>query len=254
MKIALCQLDMPWEDKAAAKARILSLMDKLPARDRLDWVVFPEMTLSGFSMDKAKTTVDDSDLAFFADLARRRRTCVSFGGVQDGFNRLITMDESGKLVSSYSKIHLYSFGKEDGTYRPGSRPEKFSLRGLSVVPAVCFDLRFPYLFWNAAAQADLYVVIASWPMRRAEHWMRLLQARAIENQAYVVGVNRTGKDPLLEYSGNSMIFDPLGKVVLDCGTGEGVFLAEAEVDRALVEKTRTRFPFLKDRRRDAAFA
>ena len=112
----------------------------------------------------------------------------------------------------------------------------------------------PYLFWNTAAEADLYVVIASWPARRAEHWMRLLQARAIENQCYVVGVNRTGRDPMLEYSGNSMIFDPLGKVVLDCKTGEGVFITDTEIIRELIVKTRTRFPFIKDRRPDFPFS
>lgn len=254
MKIAICQLDMAWEDKAATKQRISSLMSDASPSDRIDWVVFPEMTLSGFSMNQAKATLDDSDLAFFADLARGHKLCVSFGGVQEGRNNLITMDETGKIVSSYSKIHLYSFGQEDRTYKPGSRQEKFILRGFSVVPAVCFDLRFPYLFWNAAAEADLFVVIASWPARRSEHWMRLLQARAIENQAYVVGVNRTGRDPLLEYSGNSMVFDPLGKTVLDCKEAEGLFVASVDVDQALVAKTRTRFPFIKDRRPDFSFA
>jgi predicted amidohydrolase len=164
------------------------------------------------------------------------------------------MDPTGKLISSYSKIHLYSFGGEDQKYLPGSKQTKFLIDNMSIVPAVCFDLRFPYLFWNTAAEADLYVVIASWSARRSEHWMRLLQARAIENQSYVVGVNRTGRDPILEYSGNSMIFDPLGKVVLDCTDREGVFVAQADVARDLVLKTRTRFPFLKDRRKDLAFA
>jgi len=254
MKIAICQLDMVWEDKAATKAKILSLLKSRPSQERMDWLVFPEMTLSGFSMDKEKSTLDASDRAFFADLARRQQAFVSYGGVQDGRNDLITVDPSGQTVSAYSKIHLYSFGKEDQTYRPGDRLDKFPLLGLRVVPAVCFDLRFPYLFWNAAADTDLFVVIASWPARRSEHWMRLLQARAIENQCYVVGVNRTGRDPLLEYSGNSMVFDPLGKVVLDCGTAEGVFTAAGDVDQALVAKTRTRFPFIKDRRPDFACA
>ncbi|MCX5797042.1 MAG: carbon-nitrogen family hydrolase [Elusimicrobia bacterium] len=254
MKIALCQLDMAWEDKAATKRRILSLMSDCPPKDRIGWVVFPEMTLTGFSMDAAKTALDEADLAFFAELARTRRACVSFGGVQGGCNNLITLDASGQVISTYSKTHLFSMGKEDASYRPGARPERFDLDGLSVVPAVCYDLRFPYLFWNQAARADVFVVIACWPARRAEHWMRLLQARAIENQCYVVGVNRTGRDPLLEYSGNSMIFDPMGEVVLDCRQGEGLFVAAADVDKTLVAQTRTRLPFFKDRRPDFALA
>jgi predicted amidohydrolase len=250
MKIALCQLDMAWEDKAATKTRILSLLSGCPPQERIDWIVFPEMTLTGFSMDAAKTAIDETDLSFFAELARTRRACVSFGGVQDGRNNLITLDAAGRVVSVYSKAHLFSLGREDASYRPGSQPERFLLNGLCVVPAVCYDLRFPYLFWNEAARADLFVVIACWPARRAEHWLRLLQARAIENQCYVVGVNRTGRDPLLEYQGDSVIFDPLGKAVLDCGRGEGLFVASADVDKSLVAQTRRRFPFLRDRRRD----
>ena len=254
MKIALCQLDMAWEDKAATKQRILSLMSDGSPKDRIDWVVFPEMTLTGFSMNTAKTTLDEADLSFFAELARAHHACVSFGGVQGGCNNLITMDESGQVISTYAKTHLFSTGKEDAVYRPGRRPERFILHDLAVVPAVCYDLRFPYLFWNEAARTDLFVVIASWPAQRAEHWMRLLQARAIENQCYVVGVNRTGQDPLLSYSGNSMIFDPMGKVVLDCRQDEGLFVASADVDKAQVAQTRARMPFLKDRRPDLALA
>ncbi len=254
MKIALAQIDMGWEDKKAAKAKILSLIRSLPATERLDWLVFPEMTLSGFSLHQDQATLDAADLAFFADLARQHNTAISFGGVEDGHNNLITMDKTGQIISRYSKTHLYCFGQEHKSYKPGSTLERFALNGLSIAPIVCFDLRFPYLFWNQALQTDLFVVIASWPARRSEHWLRLLQARAIENQAYVVGVNRTGRDPSVEYSGNSMIFDPLGKPLLDCQSQEGVFLCEADVTHSGVVKVRDRFPFLKERRADLPFA
>jgi omega-amidase len=249
MKIALCQLDMAWEDPEASKAKILSLLGA--CKEPFDWIVFPEMTLSGFSMDTAKTSTSSADVSFFADLARERSVWVSFGAVHDRFNRLVTLDRSGKTVSSYSKIHLYSFAGEDKSYRAGERQETFPLEGLSVTPAICFDLRFPQVFWGPAEKTDLFVVIASWPARRSEHWMTLLRARAIENQAYVVGVNRTGKDPTLEYSGNSMIYDPLGKVVLDCGTAEGISVAQASTDKTLVARTRERFPFFRDRKETA---
>jgi len=246
MRIALCQLDMAWENPAATKKKILSLLEARP--EPFDWVVFPEMTLSGFSMDPSRTATTAEDLSFFADLARQRSAWVSFGAVHDRFNRLVTLDRSGKTVCSYSKIHLYSFAGEDKAYRAGERQETFSLEGFAVTPAICYDLRFPSVFWDAAEKTDLYVVIASWPARRAEHWMTLLRARAIENQCFVVGVNRTGKDPSLEYSGNSMIYDPLGKIVLDCSDREGLFVAQTPVDKGLVTRTRERFPFLKDRR------
>jgi len=255
MKIAICQYDMAWEDKEANKGKISKLMDACSKKGQAEWLVFPEMTLSAFSMNRVVATLSPGDEAFFGDLARKHGLAVSYGGVQDGFNKLITLDKTGRKISEYSKIHLYSFGKEDQGYRPGEKQTTFALGGLSVTPAICFDLRFPYLFWRTAEQTDLFVVIASWPMRRAEHWMTLLRARAVENQAYVVGVNRIGVEPSgVEYSGNSMIFDPLGKVVLDCVSNEGVFIAETDADKGLVSKTRERFPFFKDRRKEPAFA
>ena len=251
MKIALAQFDMGWEDKNAAKEKILSLIQAVPPRERMDWLVFPEMTLSGFSPNPKTTSLDAADLAFFSNLARQHSLAVSFGGVEDRRNNLITMDKTGQVISRYSKTHLYCFGHEDASYQPGSTLERFPLQGMTIAPVICFDLRFPYLFWNQAAQTDLFVVISSWPARRAEHWMRLLQARAIENQAYVVGVNRTGRDPSAEYGGNSMIFDPMGKILLDCRSAEGIFCAE--VSRGEVLKARAKLPFLKDRRTDLGF-
>jgi predicted amidohydrolase len=253
MKIALCQFDQAWEDREANRGRILSLLEPFPRKEAFDWIVFPEMTLSGFSIDPSKTTLAAEDEEFFRSLARERSCAVSYGGILRGRNCLITLDKEGRTLASYAKMHLYAFGGEDKAYEPGDKQETFLLGGMAVTPAVCFDLRFPYLFWNVARMTDLYVVVASWPARRSEHWMSLLKARAIENQAYVVGVNRTGRDPQVEYGGNSMIFDPLGKVVLDCASREGVHVAQADVTKVAVEKTRSRFPFLKERKASIAF-
>jgi predicted amidohydrolase len=253
MKIALCQFDQVWEDRRANQRKIDALLAACPQVATAQWLVLPEMTLSGFSMNTQATTLAAEDMAYFQNLARTRTVWISFGGVRDGRNQLITLNPAGEIVSTYAKIHLYSFAGEDAHYTSGTAQETFQLNDLAVTPAVCFDLRFPYLFWNAAARTDVFVVIASWPARRAEHWMTLLRARAIENQCYVVGVNRTGKDPTLEYSGNSMIFDPLGKVVLDCKSTEGVGVAGIDVTKDLVTTTRTRFPFFKDKKSGAQF-
>lgn len=245
MRVALCQFDQVWEDAAANRDRITTLVDGCAAQ--FDWIVFPEMTLSAFTMSVDRATLGRDDRAFFADLARRRGAWVSFGGVEDRLNKLVTLDRQGREVNAYAKRHLYSFAGEDRAYRAGESEAAFELEGWRVTPAICFDLRFPHEFWDAAEHTDVYVVIASWPARRAEHWMTLLKARAIENQAYVIGVDRTGTDPTLAYSGNSMIFDPLGKVVLDAGESEGVHVAEISLDRELVARTRQRFPFFADR-------
>lgn len=248
MKIALCQYDIKWEDKEANKSRIETLLENCRRREEIDWLIFSEMTLSGFTMNTAMSELDDSDRAFFSGLAAEYNINVSYGGVEKGYNNLITLDRRGNRINTYSKIHLYAFGGEDKHYRAGAKQELFGMEGLRVMPAVCFDLRFPYLFWNMAPSADVYLVIAAWPMRRAGQWTTLLCARAVENQAYCIGVDRLGMEGKVEYSGNSMCCDPLGKTVLDCGTAEGIFISEAPLERDLVAKTRERFPFMGERK------
>jgi len=246
MKLGICQYDIKWEDKQANKKKIKSLVDACPGGAGPDWLIFPEMTLTGFTMKDGMAELDDSDRKFFSGLAIERNINISYGGAEKGFNNLITLNRRGERINTYSKIHLYAFGGEDKSFKAGSKQELFELEGLKVAPAVCFDLRFPYLFWNLAEKADIYVVIAAWPMRRAEHWLTLLRARAVENQAYCAGVNRIGLEGLVEYSGNSMCYDPLGRTVLDAGTAEGIFISA--IDRDLAAKTRGKFPFLGARK------
>ncbi|HAT72763.1 MAG TPA: hypothetical protein DCS63_08100 [Elusimicrobia bacterium] len=248
MKVALCQYDIKWEDKEANKSKIETLIENCKRLGEIDWLVFSEMTLSGFTMNTAVSELDDSDRAFFSGLAAENNINISYGGVEKGYNNLITLDRRGNRINTYSKIHLYAFGGEDKHYKAGDKIELFGMEGLRVMPAVCFDLRFPYLFWNKAPAADVYLVIAAWPMRRAEQWTTLLRARAVENQAYCIGVDRVGMEGKVEYSGNSMCYDPLGKTVLDCGTAEGIYLADAPLERDLVSKTRERFPFMGERK------
>jgi len=168
MRVALCQFDQIWEDAAANRARIAALVGA--CAEPFDWLVFPEMTLSAFTMDRAKATLTltPEDHRFFAELARERRAWLSYGGVQDGFNELFTIDREGTLANDYAKQHLYSFAGEDQAFRAGTRQATFELEGFRVTPAICFDLRFPHLFWDAAQATDVYVVIASWPAKRAE--------------------------------------------------------------------------------------
>jgi len=249
MKIGLCQFDMVWENRPANQEKIAAMLENCPEKGKIDWLILPEMTLSGFSMNTQAATLDDKDTAFFSALAKKYAMNISYGGVQDGYNNLITLNREGKIISSYSKIHLYSFAGEAEHYKYGEKQQTFELEGFRVTPAICFDLRFPYLFWNAAEKTDIYVVIASWLAQRAEDWMTLLRARAMENQCYVAGVNRTGTDPFLPYSGNSMVFDPLGRVVADAKSVEGITVTQIDVNKEQVAKTRTRIPFFNDRKK-----
>jgi len=138
-------------------------------------------------------------------------------------------------------------GGESKNYEAGAEILTFKWHGFVVAPFVCYDLRFPELFREGARQAaQLFVVIANWPIKRIQHWVVLLQARAIENQAYVVGVNRTGSDPTYPYNGRSLIVNPHGDILVDAGSSECVI--SADVDLATVEAWRAEFPALQDMR------
>lgn len=240
MKIGLFQYKARWEDKKTNKTRILKLLDSSDIRG-VDWLIFPEMTLSGFTNNLKVSTLTNDDLEFFVNLAKRFHINISFGGVENRYNKFITLDRSGRRISEYSKINLFSLGKEDRYYRKGKELIVFDMEGFKVAPFICFDLRFPVNFWKISAHTTLYVVIAAWPYQRVSHWVSLLCARAIENQAYVIGVNSIGEDNEgNEYKGYSLCFSPFGEMLLDCQSREGVGVVD--IDPQKVEELRKAFP------------
>ena len=149
-------------------------------------------------------------------------------------------------VHRYLKIHPFTFGGEDRHFRAGTELVQVVIEGVRVSPLVCYDLRFADEFWGLAATTDLYLVPANWPDARRLHWMALLQARAIENQAYVVGCNRVGEGGGLKYVGDSRIVDPLGELLATGSQGETILFAD--IEPATVAGVRDRFRFLPDRR------
>jgi omega-amidase len=146
----------------------------------------------------------------------------------------------------YRKVHPFSHADEQKYVRAGDELVTVDVAGFRVSMFVCYDLRFADEFWQLAAGTDLYLVPANWPAKRREHWTALLRARAIENQAYVVGVNRVGEGSGLAYSGDSRIIDPLGQVLAAASHTETVLMAD--LSTGTVESTRTHFRFLPDRR------
>lgn len=149
-------------------------------------------------------------------------------------------------VHRYRKIHPFSHAGEERFVRAGDQFLTVDVDGFRVSMFVCYDLRFADEFWQLAEQTDLFLVPANWPAKRREHWMALLRARSIENQAYVVGVNRVGEGSGLDYSGDSMIIDPLGRVLAAGAHTETTLLADLSTD--VVADTRSHFRFLPDRR------
>ncbi len=251
MNIFGVQLDIQWENKAANFARVRELIaGAAPPSGSL--VVLPEMFATGFSMD-ARSIAEYPGGAtekYFADLAHGFSIYILGGMVTPsgdgrGTNEAVAFSPDGSLVARYAKIHPFSFSGENKYYAAGEEISLFDWQGFRVAPFICYDLRFPEIFRAAVKKgANLFVVIANWPAAREEHWLALLRARAIENQAYILGVNRCGDDPKLHYSGRSQIIDPRGEIIADGGHNEGVI--SAELDLAALEKYRADFPALAD--------
>jgi len=246
MNIALCQYNIAWEDKKTNREQILSLTESSGATRDVDWMVFPETTLTGFSPGSARSRLSEEDFDFFRNLAVRCGCALTFGGFHRRQNLCVTLDRRGKMMARAAKIHLFTHSGEQKHCRPGNRVVPFSVSGMRVTPVVCYDLRFSYLFWDNAEKTDLFLVIANWPAVRQSHWRTLLEARAIENQAYVVGVNRIGESPHGRYEGGSAVIDPAGRTALDCGAQEGIFITE--VSRERVVRVRSEFPVIPDRK------
>jgi predicted amidohydrolase len=260
MRISLVQYAPLWEDRQASRERLSVLLADVPTTD---WLVLPEMSLSGFTMRAEASTWDGSDFGFFSDLARERSCWVTSGGVQDGQNKAFAFDPDGEIVASYAKRHLFSHSGEESGYTPGVIQASYRVgtnRGgtnresaiqlsddsdMQVAQAICYDLRFPYHFWSDAPAVDAFCVIAAWGKGRADQWRALLKARAIENQAFVIGVNRVGSEPAAVYSGDSSVFGPRGEELLYCGDAEGVF--SVEIEPCAARKWREAFPVIKDR-------
>jgi predicted amidohydrolase len=242
MRVTLVQYAPVWEDRPANRERIAALLAGLST----DWIVLPEMALSGFTMNQTASTWGAEDYRLFEELARDRGCVITVGAVRDSHNTALVFGPDGSILSTYAKRHLFGFSDENRHYMPGSRRAAYAVGALRVSQAVCYDLRFPNHFWPEAEDTDAYCVIAAWGGARSEHWKTLLRARAIENQAFVIGVNRIGAEPGVDYSGDSALIDPQGRTLLDCGAKEGAFTAE--IDPAEVGRWRAAFPALKDRR------
>ena len=249
MNAHLVQVDIAWEDPDVNRERIEALLERVEIRPG-DLVVLPEMAFTGFSLDVARTVSDAAaGEGFLRDLARRR-SCTVVGGLVASVggratNQALAFGPDGTLLARYSKLQPFSLGGEATAHMAGEEIVDFAWGGLRVAPFICYDLRFPEHFRSAAGNgAEMFVVIANWPVRRIHHWTTLLQARAIENQAVVVGVNRCGTDPSLTYNGRSFVVSPHGHLVTDAGEVEGV--VTAAIDPEEIRQWRRDFPALTD--------
>lgn len=217
-------------------------------------IVLPEMFPTGFSMNVAAIhePLNGDTESFVVSIARDYRSfvvggVVTLGADGRGRNEALLAGPDG-MIGRYCKLHPFSFSGESEHYQAGDQIVTFQAGGFRVAPFICYDLRFPEIFREAVTRgAEMFVVIANWPSKREQHWVTLLQARAIENQAYVVGVNRIGQDPKLAYPGRSLVIDPKGEVLMDLGLEERVGCAKIDPQR--VVEWRREFPALQDMRK-----
>lgn len=248
LKITTFQAYLFWEN---IEKNLQNLGLRLSSiREKTDLIVLPEMFSTGFSMNAAKLAeeMDGPTMKWMLEQARK------FGSVVTGsmiikegknyFNRLIWMRPDG-TCEYYDKRHLFGLGEEDQHYTAGNKKLFVELNGWKICPMICYDLRFPVWLRNKDEEYDMLLIVANWPERRSLHWRTLIPARAIENQAFVVAVNRVGHDGNEVYhSGDSMCIDPNGKVVYYKPNDEDLYTFS--INKEDVVAARASYPFLKD--------
>jgi len=251
IRVAAVQHDIVWEDPPANFDRLRPTIEE-SVESGANLVVLTEMWSNGFSMN-AETIAEPPDGAtatFMLETARATGAWIAGSFPEHTLgrplptNRLLIAGPAGE-DHRYSKIRPFSYAGEHEHYAAGEEIITVDINGVRVTPFICYDLRFADLFWGAAADTDCFLVPANWPAARREHWTSLLRARAIENQAYVVGVNRVGTGGGLAYSGDSRIIDPLGEMKVAPAGEEAVVWGEVDPDH--VAQVRAKFPFMQDR-------
>jgi predicted amidohydrolase len=252
MRVAAIQSDIVWADRDANFAALRPLIVDAVAQGA-ELVLLTEMFSTGFVVDRSDIGEQENGPSsqFLSEMSRTHKIWI--GGSCPEISEDDARPYNSFVVAApddtqhrYRKIHPFTYGGEDKHFRAGSEFVTVDIKGLRVSLFVCYDLRFADEFWKIAADTDVYLVPANWPASRREHWMALLRARAIENQAYVVGCNRVGTGGGLSYSGDSLIINPLGEL-LASGSNEPTILM-AEVSEDEVRTVREKFPFLQDRR------
>lgn len=256
LKIALAQLDIALAQPDENFAKVRTAVQKAAAHN-VDVVVFPEMWNTGYALDQLGTLADQDGnrtKTFLTDLAGQYDVNIVGGSVatnRDGkfYNTTYVADRLGQLVGSYDKAHLFGLMNEDKYLRAGDQENYFRLAGVPSASFICYDLRFPEWIRTVARHgADILYFPAEWPAVRIPQWRIMLQARAIENQAFVVAVNRVGDDPDNHFNGHSLVIDPLGKIICDAGESETIAYADLDLDQ--LQKVRGPIPVFQDRRPD----
>ena len=246
--ITLIQPDIVWENKVANLLQYEEMIAGIAGIRQV--VALPEMFSTGFSMapERLAEPMDGKTVTWMADMAMKYR-CILTGSLiieESGkyYNRMLWVQPDGR-IGRYDKRHLFAYADEDKHYSRGESRLIAQVNGWRINLQVCYDLRFPVWARNQGDEYDVLLYVANWPEARSLAWKTLLQARAIENMCYVVGVNRVGKDGKdYNYTGDSSVFGPLGELIWQ-QSGE-VACHTVTLEKDLLQKVRAKLPFLAD--------
>ena len=250
LNVFLVQTPLIWENPVANRARLQwHLSQTMPN----SLVVFPEMFSTGFSMnpEKVAETMDGETVQWMSQMSQDRMICGSLSIQENGlfYNRFLAFYQ-GEKMAQYDKRHLFSYGGEHEVYQAGNQTCVFTFQGFSVAPFVCYDLRFPAwirktMLQSAPIYPDILLFVANWPSARISAWDVLLKARAIENQAFVIGVNRVGNDEKgIAHNGHTQVIKYDGDFLLEPHQREAI--AHIVLEKLPMLQFRDRFPFLRD--------
>ena len=259
MKIGLVQMDIHWENIGQNMERSEKFFVR-GKNKKVDILVFPEMTLTGFSMNADILGSSwQRQVDFFRSMSRKYGITAVFGYIMpvpdrdlalhphwNRYYNMLGIAVDGELQLQYAKIHPFTFGLEAGTYQGGENIQTMDWKGTGLGAFVCYDLRFPEIFQISSDESEVIFVISNWPGKRVEQMDRLLAARAIENQVYIVGVNRVGEGDGLIYNGHSAVYGPTGERLTALSEEEA--LITAEIDLESLRRLRDSFPLKADRR------
>lgn len=251
LTITLIQTNLFWENKKANLQMLQQKIESIP--EKTEVVILPEMFTTGFSMkpELFAETMDGETVHWMKKIAAEKKIILTGSVIikEDGkyFNRLIWMLPNGEY-GVYDKRHLFAFADEHAHYSPGNKKLIASVKGWKINLQICYDLRFPVWTrqdFQSENKYDLLINVANWPEKRSVAWQTLLRARAIENQCFVAGINRSGEDGnKINYSGDSTIIDPLGEIIYQKNKEEDVFTYTLQKEK--ITETRNQFPFWKD--------
>ncbi|MCZ0755468.1 carbon-nitrogen family hydrolase [Anoxybacillus sp. J5B_2022] len=254
IKVACLQLDVAFGDPAENKRRVQRELEQV-YQHQPDIVVLPELWTTGYDLPRLEKIADEDGTdakTFISELAQLYNVNIVAGSVakkaENGItNTMYVANRNGDIVGEYSKLHLFRLMDEHLYLQPGEETGFFTLDGTLCAGVICYDIRFPeWIRAHAIQGAEVLFVVAEWPLPRLHHWRTLLQARAIENQCYVIACNRAGKDPSNVFAGHSLIIDPWGNIIAEADEKPCSLIGE--IDLSKVSKVRNQIPIFQDRR------